>query len=221
MDDYTKNLSRTTMAPAEEWFFSIVVSSDGSPLIKSRKFNIWPLMCYMVELPPHIRYKFENILLAGLWFGKSRPNMPLFLKGFTDEMSNLENGCEFEDARGQILSSVCRIQSVVPDLPAKALLFNMKQFNGKFGCCTCMRPSRYDAAFNTRLYEYTTCETIAIRTAVESRIYAQIADLTCSTLFGIRGENVFGQIVDIPDNVPIDWMHCVCEGVLKRQLFKR
>ena len=28
-------------------------------------------------------------------------------------------------------------------------------------------------------------------------------------------------LVDIPDNVPIDWMHCVCEGILKRQLFKR
>ena len=32
---------------------------------------------------------------------------------------------------------------------------------------------------------------------------------------------MFSQLVDIPDNVPIDWMHCVCEGILKRQLFKR
>ena len=32
---------------------------------------------------------------------------------------------------------------------------------------------------------------------------------------------MFGQLVDIPDNVPIDWMHCVCEGIMKRQLFKR
>ena len=25
----------------------------------------------------------------------------------------------------------------------------------------------------------------------------------------------------IPENLPIDWMHCVCEGILKRQLFHR
>jgi hypothetical protein len=201
--------------------FSVVVSSDGAPLIKSRKFNIWPLMCFLVELPPHERYKFENILLAGLWFGKLKPNVPLFLKSFTNEISNLANGCEFDDGRGQVISSVCRIQSVVPDLPAKSLLFNIKQFNGQFGCSTCTHPGRYDTEFRARLYEYTTSEAIAIRTAAETRRFAQIAELTRSTVFGIKGENVFSQLVDIPDNLPIDWMHCVCEGILKRQLFKR
>ena len=40
-------------------------------------------------------------------------------------------------------------------------------------------------------------------------------------MFGIKGKHAFGQLLDIPDNVPIDWMHCVCEGILKRQLFNR
>ena len=35
-------------------------------------------------------------------------------------------------------------------------------------------------------------------------------------MFGIKGENVFCQLTDIPDNLPIDWMHCVCKGILKR-----
>ena len=61
---------------------SVVVSSDGAPLIKSKKFSIWPLICFLVELPPQERYKFENILLTGLWYGKSKPNVPLFLKNF-------------------------------------------------------------------------------------------------------------------------------------------
>ena len=25
----------------------------------------------------------------------------------------------------------------------------------------------------------------------------------------------------IPSSVPVDWMHCVCEGILKRQVFNR
>ena len=41
-----------------------------------------------------------------------------------------------------------------------------------------------------------------------------------TTVFGIKGENVFCQLVDISDNLPIDWMHCICKGILKRQLLK-
>ena len=44
----------------------------------------------------------------------------------------------------ELVSSVCRIQSVVPHLPAKALLLNIKQHNhGKFGYSMCKHPGRY------------------------------------------------------------------------------
>ena len=200
---------------------SVVVSSDGAPLIKSKKFSIWPLICFLVELPPQERYKFENILLTGLWYGKSKPNVPLFLKNFTGELSNLANGSNFNNETGELVPSVCRIQSVVPDLPAKALLFNIKQYNGKFGCSVCKHPGRYDRQARARLYEYRPSGTVAVRTAQETRMFARIAEARGTTIFGIKGENVFSRLVDIPDNVPIDWMHCVCEGILKRQLFKR
>ena len=39
--------------------------------------------------------------------------------------------------------------------------------------------------------------------------------------FDVKGKNVFGKHILIPENLPIDWMHCVCEGILKRQLFHR
>ena len=110
---------------------------------------------------------------------------------------------------------------MVPDLPAKSLLFNMKQFNGQFGCGTCTHPGRYDNQLHARLYEYTTSNTMKIRTASDSRGFARIAQVTGNPVFGFKDKNVFGQLVDIPDNVPVDWMHCVCEGIMKRQLFKR
>lgn len=123
--------------------FSLVISSsDGAPLIKSRTFNIWPLMCFLVDLPPQERYNFNNIICSGLWYGKTKPDVPLFLKSFVTELSDLSNGCEFEDDNGQLVPSKVRIQSIVPDLPAKAVLLNLKQFNGKFGCSTCKHPGR-------------------------------------------------------------------------------
>ena len=201
--------------------FSIVASSDGAPLIKSKSFSIWPLMCFLVELPPQERYKFENVMLTGLWYGKGKPNVPLFLKRFVDELSDLANGVEFTDDTGQPILSVCRIQSVVPDLPAKSMLFNLKQYNGQFGCSTCKHPGRYDKELRARLYEYTTSDAVSLRTAEETRRHARLAETSGTPVFGIKGQNVFSKLVDIPDNLPIDWMHCVCEGILKRQLFNR
>ena len=99
----------------------IVVSTDGAPLIKSKKFKK-PLICFLVELPPQERYKFENILLTGLWHGKSKPHLPPFLKHFTGELFNMANGSNFNNETCELVSSVCKIQSVIPHLPAKALL---------------------------------------------------------------------------------------------------
>ena len=146
--------------------------------------------------------------------------MPVFLKHFVNELSDLANGTDFEDDTGQPIPSVCRIQSIVPDLPAKALFLNIKQFNGQFDCSTCKHLGRYDRELKARVCEYTT-DTLSLRTAEESRRLANIAERTGHTLFGIKGKHAFGQFLDIPDNVPIDWMHCVCEGILKRQLFNR
>ena len=65
-----------------------------------------------------------------------------------------------------------------------------------------------------------TSSNVATRAAHDTRRYAEIAESTGIPVFGIKGKNIFGRLVDIPDNLPIDWMHCVCEGIMKRQLFK-
>ena len=62
--------------------------------------------------------------------------------------------------------------------------------------------------------------TVAVRTAQETRMFGRIGEARGTTVFGIKRENVFHQLVDISDNLPIDWMHCVYKGILKRQLFK-
>ncbi|KXJ10014.1 hypothetical protein AC249_AIPGENE17294 [Exaiptasia diaphana] len=201
----------------EKKIFSLVISSDGAPVLKSRKFNVWPLMCFLVELPPEVRYKYCNVVLTGLWYGKSKPDMKLFLKSFVSELTECSQWCEFNDLNGCPVHAVLRIQSVVPDLPAKAILLNTMQYNGRFGCGTCKHPGEYVREFRSRLHRYTKSEK---RTAEDSFQTAEVAESTSTTIFGIKGQSVFGKLVALPDNAPIDWMHCVCEGVLKRQLFK-
>ena len=112
-----------------------------------------------------------------------------------------------------------RIQSIVPDLPAKAMLINLKQYNGKFGCSTCKHPGRYVKELRSRIYEYTS--NVPLRTGKESQRFAEVAERTSLVIFGVKGKNVFGKHSLIPENLPTDWMHCVCEGILKMQLFHR
>ena len=70
--------------------------------------------------------------------------MPPFLKHFTSELFNMADGSNFNNETCELVSLVCRIQSVVPHLPAKALLLNIKQHNhGKFGYSMCKHPGRY------------------------------------------------------------------------------
>ena len=176
-------------------------------------------MCFLVEVPPHERYKFKNVICAGLWYGKMKPVVSLFLESFVNELSMLGNGCNFEDDSENMIPSLVRIQSLVPDLPAKAMLLNLKQFNGKFGCSTCKHPGTYVRELGARIYEYK--PNVPLRTVEESHRLANVAEATGSDIYGIKGKNVFGRLVSIPENVPIDWMHCVCEGILKRQLFQK
>ena len=58
---------------------SFMWNTDGVPLFKSIKSSIWPVFYTINELPFKDRMKKENILISGLWYGETHPNMLLFL----------------------------------------------------------------------------------------------------------------------------------------------
>ena len=114
---------------------SLTWNTDGVPLFSSSNYSIWPLQASVNELPIHLRVK--NMLLIGLWFGR-KPCMNTFLKPFVDESSKLEN-------EGFLFSNEDKPRKVVQlifcgDAPARALVRNVKQFNGQYGCDWCESP---------------------------------------------------------------------------------
>ena len=112
---------------------SLTWNADGVSVFKSSKYSIWPIQCMLNELPPHLRSR--NILLTGLWFGQVKPNMNTFLQPFVTECKLLEeigftlNG---ELMCRKVFALICS-----SDSPARAMLRNSKQFNGKYGCDWC------------------------------------------------------------------------------------
>ena len=131
---------------------SLTWNTDGIPVFESSNYSIWPIQSAINELPPHLREK--HILLHGLWFGTKKPAMNTFLKPFIEEWKLLETvGFAFEGER-QPIKVYAHIFSA--DSPARAIVKNCKQFNGKHGCDWCEFPGETinNGGPPTRYYPY-------------------------------------------------------------------
>lgn len=118
---------------------SFTWNTDGIPVFKSSKFSIWPLYLAINELPPQKHWCSNNIILASLWFGSQKPNMLVFLKSFADNFARLHlEGVEVSspDISNSFICHMILLCGMC-DLLAKAIVYNMTQFNGNYGCSHC------------------------------------------------------------------------------------
>ena len=74
---------------------SLTWNTDGVPLYKSSKVSIWPFYFVINELPYTHRFKRENMIFAGLWFGATKPVANLFLSAFRENLRKLYKGLNF------------------------------------------------------------------------------------------------------------------------------
>ena len=202
---------------------SLTWNLDGVSGFRSSKFSIWPLYLIINELPYHLRVLKENTLFAGLWFGEMKPNMQLFLKPLTMELSALEsNGVEVKSplypqpfvSKVILLAGTC-------DLPAKCLVMNSVQFNGKHGCSKCLQPGLSWATSergHVHVYPYDASNTTGPKRTKEQHS-SDVSKVVVeqSTLNGIKGPCWMMMLrnYDIISGTAIDYMHCVLLGVVK------
>ena len=91
---------------------------------------------------------------------------------------------------------------------------NMKQHNGFMGCPTCVHPGET----KQRTCVYLPGADYPLRThssIVSDGIEAQEIG---EAVNGIKGRSSLESIVDLVNGIPIDYMHCVLEGVTKKLL---
>jgi hypothetical protein len=70
---------RTTRSTSKYNTITLVLHTDGAPLIRTTKQSIWPLFASIVEIPPPVREYQKNIVLLGLWSSKCKPDVNVFL----------------------------------------------------------------------------------------------------------------------------------------------
>ena len=58
---------------------ALSIFTDGVPLFKSNQTSLWPVLLQVLNLPPSIRFKAENIVMCGMWYGIRKPDMKLLL----------------------------------------------------------------------------------------------------------------------------------------------
>lgn len=116
---------------------SLIIHSDGAPIVKSSKKSIWPCVASIAELPPPVRELQSNIIVLALWLSKKKPNVNVFLEETVNDVNLLiQNGTTIfignEEYKIQL-----RTQFFISDLPAKALFCYTTYFNGYSACTYC------------------------------------------------------------------------------------
>ncbi|KAK3911696.1 tRNA pseudouridine(38/39) synthase, partial [Frankliniella fusca] len=194
-------------------------NSDGFSLFKSSTFQVWPIYLTVNELPPYLRFRRENMLLAGLWFGLEKPDINLFLKPIHEEFLLLRNGIQYyvhshglKDFKGAILCGTC-------DAPATALFRRHKYFNGKYGCPRCLsRREKSQRTGNVFVYPYE--ENLELRTDARHLAHLRGVRRTGRVQFGVKGPSCLQLmlLVSFIRSSAIDIMNNIFSGLLKAQL---
>ncbi|XP_041369952.1 uncharacterized protein LOC121383920 [Gigantopelta aegis] len=203
---------------------SLMWYTDGVPLFKSSKISLWPLYLSINELPYKERVKPENLLFAGLWYGRSKPSMATFLKPFHETLAAWKNkGVEVDCShcdktfvnKAVLLCGTC-------DLPAKCMMLNMTQFNGKYGCPRCMQPGEVVQTGNghTQIFPFHEGNVDGpLRSHDQFIGHGEQALKTKTIIYGIKGPSWLTDITfDSVRGTAIDYMHTVLLGLVRRLL---
>lgn len=196
---------------------SMTMYTDGVKIFNSGKFSIWPIYLAINELPFSMRFRRENVILASLWFGDKKPAANLFMMPLANEMRELHQGIEVQapERKDPFLVKGIVI-CFTADLPARALFYNMKQYNGHFGCQKCTQEGVYLRREKRMTYPYAPSSS---RTDDGTTEHAQRAFDTGEVVCGVKGPTAMKLIVhNYMRAIAIDVMHCVHEGVVKSLL---
>ncbi|XP_071633972.1 uncharacterized protein [Temnothorax longispinosus] len=197
---------------------SFLWNSDGVPVFKSKKFSIWPLYLIINELPYKIRYKRENVVLAGLWFGPDKPDPNCFIHSYVEDFRKIHTGFNVQIpqreepvyVRGKLLLGTC-------DLPAKSTFIKIKSFNGKYGCPVCEftgETIRFPDGSHNFCYRY--AEHFNKRTLKNMNNHAREAQRTGEAVFGVKSQTALRLIMpDFVRGMGIDLMH-ILSGIVKK-----
>ena len=203
---------------ASKYNISSTWNVDGLPLFKSSKFII-------NELPYKLCTLKENVIISGLWFGETKPNMTLFLKQIITALLALEqHGVEIKPptCNRPFISKVIVLAGTC-DLPEKCLMLNSIQFNGEYGCSKCLEPGitfTTSAHVHTHVYPYNSEYPTGHGPKRSKDAHHEDAIKALEdglVVHGVKGSSWLMKLThyDTIRGTTVDYMHCALLGVMK------
>jgi len=178
---------------------SVQFNIDGLPLFKSTNAQLWPILCRLirpVETAPFV---------VGLYSGNKKPgNVHTYLQFFREELENLlTNGVKCPNSDRTVLVYV---SCFICDTPARAFVKQTKGHSGYYGCDRCCQKGRW--------VEKVTFPAVD----AELRTDLQFDELS-NPEHHIGQSPLLGLPIGMVSQFPLDYMHLVCLGVMRRLLW--
>jgi len=202
---------------------TLLWNTDGVDLSESSHVKMWPVQAVICEVPYYLRPKFTFVCLV--WIEHCKPKMNMYLKPFVKSLIDLwENGVDWTHpiTKEKIVSKVVA-PVLSADAPATADVLNIQDVTAIYGCNLCEQEAspapaiikRKDRIVRRFTYHK---ESAQLRTGERMKVQALNAKRMKKPYLGVKGRSVVRKIplFDIGSSVPIDYMHCVLLGVVKR-----
>ncbi|CAF3329002.1 unnamed protein product [Rotaria socialis] len=201
---------------------TLILHSDGAPLVRSTKQSIWPFFASIVELPPPVRDYQANIILLSLWSSKRKPDVNVFLEKSINDIERLINHGTVFYINNMEYRFLIRIQLFVSDLPARALMFKTTHFNGYYACHYCVTKGHWSGSSVIYPYDKNNLElrTHVGFTAAANEAKQKSTNKRTPNIQGVKGFSCLLKIISYPRQIVLDYMHLVCLGHVQ-SLIKR
>ncbi|CAH0558945.1 unnamed protein product [Brassicogethes aeneus] len=177
----------------------LIVNIDGLPLNLSSTSSLWPILIRVDSLEKLKNY----VVMVGAFHGYAKPSSSNnYLKEFINECSELTtNGILIQNNNLEF-----RVKMFVCDVPAKSFILNVKGHTSENGCTKCHEASKRV----NYVMCYENIENLQLRTDAEFRLNLDQNHHVGSTLLMELPK------FDLIKDIPLDYMHLVCLGVVKR-----
>ena len=116
------------------------LSLDGFSPFKRRNQTCWPIILFLYNLPPDIRFLLKNILCVGVIPGPQKPkDADSYIYPLIIELLEFLRGiATFDVERNELFALHAYLLVVFGDIPAIAMIMRMKGHNAIFPCRMCM-----------------------------------------------------------------------------------